>query len=307
MKNLLALLFCLFPLLAHAQTLVPDQRPLARTRDSAGWTPGIYISLGGGTIVPCAAPSEVLLNQTTGTTTTFLPPASSCPGKVFFFSQNASGATNTVARSGTDTIDGGATLPFGNNNIYAQRAVVQSDGISTWHIVVPLLQGTFQGGTGTILNGANGSVVYQASNGLGGTLNTTAVGTSGQLMQSVGAGAPTWTSAPGSVTAFTSVTSAGYISKGTKFTTSGCSISSTTGGGTAGTFTLGANTCTVIITMNGATGLTAPTGWTCSAHDLTSPADLIGGESSSNTTTASITIPVTTGATDVISFSCTGY
>jgi hypothetical protein len=100
---------------------------------------------------------------------------------------------------------------------------------------------------------------------------------------------------------------AGFISRGTKFTTSGCSISSTTGGATAGTFTLGANSCTAILTMNGATGLTAPNGWTCQAHDRTAPTILIGGESSSTTTTASITIPAGAGSTDIISFSCEGY
>lgn len=97
------------------------------------------------------------------------------------------------------------------------------------------------------------------------------------------------------------------ISAGTKFTTSGCSVSSTTGGATAGVFTLGANSCTVVITMAGATGATATNGWTCEAHDKTAPTVLIGGESSSTTTTASITIPAGAGATDVISFSCTGY
>lgn len=100
---------------------------------------------------------------------------------------------------------------------------------------------------------------------------------------------------------------AGFASTGTKFTTSGCSVSSTTGGGTAGTFTLGANSCTVVITMNGATGLAAANGWSCTAHDKTTIADLISGESSSTTTTASIVIPVTAGSTDVISFSCAGY
>lgn len=99
----------------------------------------------------------------------------------------------------------------------------------------------------------------------------------------------------------------GIISGGTKFTTSGCSVSSTTGGATAGTLTLGANTCTVVVTMNGATGLTAPNGWTCQAHDKTSITAIIDGESSSTQTTASIVIPVTAGATDVISFSCVGY
>jgi hypothetical protein len=59
--------------------------------------------------------------------------------------------------------------------------------------------------------------------------------------------------------------------------------------------------------MNGATGITATNGWTCQAHDRTAPTVLIGGESSSTTTTASFTIPAGAGATDVISFSCTGF
>lgn len=99
----------------------------------------------------------------------------------------------------------------------------------------------------------------------------------------------------------------GMQSTGTKFTTSGCSVSSTTGGATAGILTLGANNCTVIITMNGAAGLTATNGWTCDAHDRSALTILVGGETSSTTTTASIAIPVTAGATDVISFSCTAF
>lgn len=94
---------------------------------------------------------------------------------------------------------------------------------------------------------------------------------------------------------------------GTKFTTTGCSVSATTGGASAGTFTLGANTCTVVVTLAGATGVTATNGWSCSARDRTAPTVLIGGESSSTTTTASIAIPVTAGATDVISFNCTAF
>lgn len=122
---------------------------------------------------------------------------------------------------------------------------------------------------------------------------------------------PTGTAAGGSLYLASSPGTLGIggalVSGGTKFTTSGCSISSTTGGATAGIFTLGANTCTAVITMNGVTVATAPTGWTCQAHDRTAPTVLIGGESSSTTTTASFTIPAGAGATDVISFSCTGY
>lgn len=99
----------------------------------------------------------------------------------------------------------------------------------------------------------------------------------------------------------------GIISNGTKFTTSGCSISATTGGATAGTFTLGTNSCTAVVTMNGATGFTAPTGWACSAWDRTAPTILIGGNSATSATTASFTIPAGAGATDVIAFNCLAY
>jgi hypothetical protein len=94
---------------------------------------------------------------------------------------------------------------------------------------------------------------------------------------------------------------------GTKFTTSGCAISSTAGGATAGTFTLGANSCTAVVTFNGAAGTAALNGWTCQAHDRTAPTVLIGGESTSTITTASIPIPAGAGATDVISFRCVAY
>ena len=50
------------------------------------------------------------------------------------------------------------------------------------------------------------------------------------------------------------------ISVGTKFTTSGCSVSATAGGAVAGTYTSGTTgTCTVVVTLGGATGVTALT------------------------------------------------
>lgn len=108
------------------------------------------------------------------------------------------------------------------------------------------------------------------------------------------------------IVAASSISANGAISNGTKFTTSGCSVSSTTGGATAGTFTVGANTCTVVITMNGATGLTAPTGWVCSAEDATALLVLVS-QSASSQTTCSLNIPATAGATDVIRFMAQGY
>jgi hypothetical protein len=103
------------------------------------------------------------------------------------------------------------------------------------------------------------------------------------------------------------ITGAAFQSFGTKFTTSGCSVSSTTGGAAAGVFTLGANSCTVVITMNGATGLTAINGWSCFANDRTSSTVFAIQQTASSTTTATFSIPATAGATDVINFGCTAY
>jgi len=99
--------------------------------------------------------------------------------------------------------------------------------------------------------------------------------------------------------------SAGYASSGTKFTISGCSAGTTVGGATAGSFSSGTTgTCTVTVTMDGATGLTAPNGWSCWASDTTTTADTIL-MTASTTTTA--TFSGTTVSGDVIKFGCVGY
>ena len=109
--------------------------------------------------------------------------------------------------------------------------------------------------------------------------------------------------------AWNRVYDSGNISVGTKFTATGCtSITSTVGGATAGQFVIGANTCTVVITMNGATGETAPNGWACGASDETTAAGNTGLYfSAHNATTATLTVPATAVASDVIVFRCTGY
>ena len=88
---------------------------------------------------------------------------------------------------------------------------------------------------------------------------------------------------------------------GTKFTTSGCSVSATTGrGGNAGSYTSGTSgTCTVVITINGATGITTTNGWYCGANDLTTTADVQKQTASSATT---CTISGTTVSGDVVNF-----
>ena len=97
-------------------------------------------------------------------------------------------------------------------------------------------------------------------------------------------------------------------SGGTKFTTTGCSVSSTTGGASAGKMTLGANTCSVVITMAGATGVTAAHGWFCQANDETTAAGNTQLYFTANsTTTATLSVPATAGATDVIDFGCMAF
>lgn len=101
---------------------------------------------------------------------------------------------------------------------------------------------------------------------------------------------------------------ASVITAGTKFTTTGCSVSATTGGATAGTFTSGTTgTCTVVITMNGATGLTAPNGWACQANDRTTFASFANDFQQTASSTATATVSATTVSGDVVSFYCMGY
>lgn len=121
-----------------------------------------------------------------------------------------------------------------------------------------------------------------------------------------------WTVSNSPVTTSGTLTGAfsGLIVGGTKFTLAptGCTPSATSGGATAGTITLAAGPCTsIVVTMNGATGLTAPVGWNCAVHDRGATTIPTWGESASSTTTATIPVPGAVGATDVLSFSCTGF
>lgn len=98
---------------------------------------------------------------------------------------------------------------------------------------------------------------------------------------------------------------AAYASTGTKFTLTGCSAGTTVGGASAGQFASGTTgACTVVITMNGATGLTATNGWSCNASDLTTPANLFD---QSATTTTTVTLTGTTVSGDTITFHCEAY
>lgn len=76
---------------------------------------------------------------------------------------------------------------------------------------------------------------------------------------------------------------------------------SASGGASAGKFASGTTgTCTVTITP----GITATNGFTCDAHDLTTPADVIN-QTATSTTTA--TISGTTASGDVVTWKCAAF
>jgi hypothetical protein len=111
---------------------------------------------------------------------------------------------------------------------------------------------------------------------------------------------------PSLTTANSVIKANGPVIQGTtKFTASGCAVSAFTGtSGTAGIMTSGTTgTCTVVITLNGATGMTAPTGWVCSPQNQTT-ANLLRQTASSATT---CTISGTTVTGDVLAFSAVPY
>jgi len=101
---------------------------------------------------------------------------------------------------------------------------------------------------------------------------------------------------------------AGYMSGGTKFTVSGCSAGTTVGGATAGSFNTGAaGACTATVTLNGATGLTAPNGWSCWAGNITTTAANPIWQNGGNTTTATFALNASTANGDTIKWGCLAY
>ncbi|MGA7409734.1 MAG: glycosyl hydrolase family 28-related protein [Bryobacteraceae bacterium] len=91
-----------------------------------------------------------------------------------------------------------------------------------------------------------------------------------------------------------------YVSNGTTFTATGCSISGLTGGSTVGSYISGTTgTCTVTLTLPSATH-----GWSCWANDQTTPADVIKQTYSGGT---SARLSGTTVSGDVINFGCIGF
>ena len=102
------------------------------------------------------------------------------------------------------------------------------------------------------------------------------------------------------------IKAAGYMSVGTKFTTNnGCTDGTNVGGATAGEFVVGSTSCTEIVTMGNTA--TAPNGWTCSAYDKTTLADVTNPHQTGSTATTATFVTGTVVSGDHIAFSCLGY
>ena len=284
---------------------------------TATTTPAISLTLGA--IVPTSVNGITL--TTGGSATTFLNGA----GAYTTPSGGGGGTTTCATTSGTNFLEGngtaGACLDSGvavsNAALLngASQVFSGTGGIAATNGVVGGVSGS--SGNVSIHNQSGfpavdgqGTLLIRSTGGSNSILLQPATNTSAELYPSGGTYFGTSGFAdPGAnnVTVQGNVKAPDYISVGTKFTTSGCSVSSTTGGATAGKFTVGANTCTVVVTLNGATGVTAPNGWACTANDETSTTVFAIQQTASNATTASFSIPATAGATDVINFGCTGY
>lgn len=208
--------------------------------------------------------------------------------------QVGSGSPTTVNISGgnyNNTISAANTFTYNNSlGTNTFNGVLSTSSSSS----VADALGTYTGASGGVRSNVN-QVVISSTVTPSGNLTPGAVGT-----VNLGTGSTSGTGGAMAGVAFESA--------GTKFTASGCSNGTTVGGASAGKFTLGANTCTVVITMNGATGFTANNGWSCHANDeTTSAANATLYFPSNNATTASLSVPVTAGTTDVIDFGCTPF
>lgn len=252
--------------------------------------------------------SAAITIDTTSTTWAVIP-----------FALNASTVTGTllVANGGTGAVTLSGLLK--GNGTSAIAAAAAAD-------VYALFSGTCN--ASTFLSGAGSCVSFASPPTIGGTAPAAITGTtvSGTQFLATQGGAGTdgycFTSSTNTCLTFSSSTlvlsigGTNYISMagsvlsfaepfqigGTKFSTSGCSVSATAGGRSAGSYTSGTSgTCTVTVTMSGGA---MNNGYSCNAWDTTTPAD-VQAMTASTTTTA--TFSGTTVSGDVIKFACIGF
>lgn len=160
-------------------------------------------------------------------------------------------------------------------------------------------------GSTTLTTGANNIIIgvdTSADTAANGTNNTALIkGTGTAVLSATGTNSATIGPA---ITLGGQTIAPAFTSAGTKFTISGCSAGTTIGGAAAGSFVSGTTgVCTVTVTINGATGLTATNGWSCWSSDETT--GNLFRQTSSTATTAIFS--GTTVTNDVVTFGCVGY
>jgi len=245
---------------------------------------------------------------------------------------NAFGSITTGTNStATMTVGTGGTLTFSGSGVLNASTL----GGATFAAPGPIGSGTAGTGAFTTLSASStvsgtGFSTYLASPpAIGGT--AAAAGTFTALTATTDVALPGYataslptcnTGAKGQIAYTTDGTAALAFCNGTSWagaggttftiTPTGCTPSAHAGSATAGTITLATGPCTsIVITPNGAIGMTAPTGFHCNVGDRTTQNAGTWipqwGETATTTTTVTIPIPAAAGATDVISFACTPY
>jgi hypothetical protein len=206
-----------------------------------------------------------------------------------------------VSGTGSDCGSGGSgTVSDGAGTTTANELLASTTTAHTYSVVATLPTAAVPAFTGDMTNSA-------------GSLATTVGKVNGAIVPASATLVGTNSSSQ-----FTAVSASAFqvalLQASTTFTlaATGCTPSAHAGSATAGTITLASGPCTsIVITLNGATGLTAPTGWHCNVGDRTTQNAGTWipewNETATSTTTATLPIPAAAGATDVISFACTGY
>lgn len=323
-KALLILALCLSPVFATAQSYnfnigglqyssgpavpgacSPDGRQFFKNTTTKSWSTcigGVYVANGGGGL-----PTGLTFSSPTLTVS-----SAGNGSAVLALSGNTSGTSTLTASA----IAGTATNPVTSSNVL----MVTSAGGTTApaYAMGTSNTGIFSNAAGQVNFSANGTnaavvssagIVVNSALTLGLVLGSSTPGSSAGDLNASRSAAAVWAFGNGAAADTTAkLKASAYISVGTKFTTNaGCGESAGTivGGGSTGKITTaGSTSCTTIVTLGDSA--TAPNGWACFAHDLTTSADYNNPHVSSNATTATI-VTGTIVAGDVIELSCHGY
>ena len=146
----------------------------------------------------------------------------------------------------------------------------------------------------------NGSTCTTAAAGTSNTIGICAGST--PVIGATGGGTPN----TGLITHYSPTITGATTATATVSASTCATIGTYAGNGTAGSFaiTTGGTACVFTVTLNGATGLTAPTGWVANADDVTSGVHCVNATTVSTTT---VVFTCTAAGGNVIKWSATAY